>query len=106
MASSTGTLHFKIQKQEEDEGVPEHFFFKSDLRLKAVKVGRLKMFGAADMATKGLYLFTYDDFCLVFYDFHFEVNSMHVGFKHKLQKRMRSLIKPPKPLKNPILARL
>ncbi len=51
------------------------------MRLKAVKVGRLKMYGAAEQSTQGLFLFTYDDFCMVFYDFYFEVNSMHLGFK-------------------------
>ncbi|CDW89949.1 UNKNOWN [Stylonychia lemnae] len=71
---------------------PNYFQFELDMRVKAVKVGSIRLYGNAEEATQCLFVFTYEDFALVFYDFLFEINTMHISFKNKMteMKNMNS----------------
>ena len=64
-----------------DESLPKSFKFDFEVRIKAVKIGELRLYGKASSPTKCLLISTYEGYSFIFYDFHFELNTQHVSFK-------------------------
>eukprot|EP00347_Sterkiella_histriomuscorum_P011153 403373557 len=86
LVTYSGTIYFQLLKQPQglEHQIPQLFVFESELRLKAAKVGDLRLYGSQEKAQHCLFLFTYEDFALIYYDFVFEINTQHISFKqHK-----------------------
>jgi hypothetical protein len=64
------------------------FKFDFEIRIKAVKIGHFRLFGRAEKPVKCLFVFTFEDYAFVFYDFVFEVNTQHVAFKQAIQRNV------------------
>ena len=111
LSGTDGVIYFYVINDDSAENnpyIPKCFKFGSQTRLKGVKVGRLRLYGRAEESTQCLFVFTYEDFAMVFYDFVFEVNTQHITFKNKMNLLVkRGLINmDSKKIKNPILQRI
>lgn len=63
------------------------FKFDLEFRIKAVKVGKIRLYGSDDKSTtKCLFVYTFYDYVMVFYDFDFNVNIKHLTFKRSMEK--------------------
>jgi len=91
-----GTIYFYILNKLNNE--QQSFKFDFEVRIKAVRVGYLRLFGRSQEATKCLFVFTYEDYTFVFYDFVFEVNTQHVTFKKEMRTKVAK-----KNIVNPVL---
>jgi hypothetical protein len=65
--------------------VPKLYKLEFEIKIRAVKVGDLRLYGRAESPTWCLLVITYDDCAFVFHDFVFEVNMQHLSFKKCMQ---------------------
>jgi hypothetical protein len=54
---------------------PQLYRFDFEVRIKALKVGPLRLYGRESEAKQCLIVSTHDDYTFVFYEFKFEVNT-------------------------------
>lgn len=83
LPSTDGTIHFQVLSDE--PGVPKLFKFDFELKIRAVKIGDLRLFGRAPAPTWCLLVLTYDECAFLFHDFVFEVNTQHLSFRKCMQ---------------------
>lgn len=80
------------------------FMFDFEVRIKALKIGSLRLYGRSHKPTKCLIAFTFEDFAFIFYDFTFEVNTQHISFKQHMTRLVNNQVEsePFTPLMSPV----
>lgn len=99
LPSTDGAIHFMLLDAPPE--VPKHFKFDFEIKVRAVKIGDLRLYGRAEGPTWCLVVLTYDDCAFVFHDFVFEVNTQHLSFQRAVQA-----VDMKKRVKNPLLVRM
>jgi hypothetical protein len=99
LPTTDGAIHFMLPDSPPE--VPKHFKFDFEIKVRAVKIGDLRLFGRAETPTWCLIVLTYDDCAFVFHDFVFEVNTQHLSFQRSMQA-----LGMKKRVKNPVLIRM
>ena len=55
--------------------------FDFEVRIKALKIGPIRLYGREPEPKQCLIVSTHDDYTFVFFEFKFEVNTQHISFK-------------------------
>lgn len=119
IATVDGGIYFYLLKEDKQHSpscvLPEYFKFDFEMRIKCVKVVKLRLYGRASQPTPCLFVYTFEDYAFVFYDFFFEINTKHMGFRNRMQVLVkRELISKgaiegktgKRKINNPILTRI